>query len=95
MSLSITVYAYKGGQFPESGLHCITRDGKKTIWLNSSVRGTFALNDEAVAFMKEAENKRKPYIGIDGKPVINGQSELKGDQKFLNHLVEKGLSKCK
>lgn len=66
------VYAYKGGQFPESGLECVYREGKKIVWLNSSIRGTIALNKDAISLARTAELKRKPIIGIDGKPVSNG-----------------------
>lgn len=78
-------------EYPLSGLHCKKKGTRKVVWINTS-HGSYALNGQAIEWVKSEKKTGKPLLGSDGKPMKIGRNHIPPDK--LSDLIEEGLKLC-
>ena len=78
--------------FDPIGLRCKKNGRRKTVWINTS-HGTYALNGQAIAWLKRSKETGSPLIGTDGKEWKMGRDYIEPSQ--LKSLIQQGLIRCK
>ncbi len=78
-------------EYPHSGLHCKKRGTRKLVWINTS-HGSYALNGQAIEWVKSVRKTGKPLLGSDGKPMKIGRNHIPPGK--LSELIEAGLKLC-
>ncbi|MGK7344952.1 MAG: hypothetical protein ACNS63_04005 [Candidatus Nitrospinota bacterium M3_3B_026] len=78
-------------EYPLSGLHCKKRETRKLVWIDTS-HGSYALNGQAIEWVKSLKKTGKPLLDSDGKPMKIGRNHIPPNK--LSDLIEEGLKLC-
>jgi len=89
----LTINGHNNSQkdYPVSGLHCKKRGPKKIVWINTS-HGSYALNGQAIDWVKSVKMSGSPLLGSDGKPMKIGRNHMSPNK--LTALIKEGLRLC-
>ena len=75
----------------DSETQCRQDGPRKIVWVETS-KGSFALNGQALDFVKSRRNAGNPWLDLDGRPVRVGRDLLGVD--VTAPLIEAGLLRC-
>ena len=78
-------------KYPLSGLHCKKRGARKIVWINTP-HGSYALNGQAIEWVRSVKRTGSPLLGSDGKPMKIGRNHIPPEK--LSNLIEEGLKLC-